>query len=97
MVSRARLGCAAGVAGCARRVCFRRCSRGSPGIDSGLSVPFDSARGKKVVLMITPALTELATVACLFFIFLTPLAAAGLALINAGLGRSHSAAHIMMA
>ena len=47
--------------------------------------------------MITPALTEVATVACLFFIFLTPLAAAGLALINVGLGRSHSAAHMMMA
>ena len=47
--------------------------------------------------MNTPALTDLATVACLFFIFLTPLAAAGLALINTGLGRSHSAAHIMMA
>ena len=47
--------------------------------------------------MTTPGLSEIAIVACLFFIFLTPLAAAGLALINAGLGRSHSAAHIMMA
>ena len=46
--------------------------------------------------MTTPTLTEVASLACLFFIFLTPLAAAGLALINAGLGRSHSAAHIMM-
>jgi ammonium transporter, Amt family len=41
-------------------------------------------------------LTEIATVACLFFIFLVPLAGAGLALINAGLGRSRSASHIMM-
>jgi ammonium transporter, Amt family len=41
-------------------------------------------------------LTEVATVACLFFIFLVPLAGAGLALINAGMGRSRSAAHIMM-
>ncbi|MBZ5641744.1 MAG: ammonium transporter [Acidobacteriia bacterium] len=47
--------------------------------------------------MTTPTLADLSTVACLFFIFLTPLAAAGLALINAGLGRSHSAAHILMA
>ena len=47
--------------------------------------------------MTTPALTDLSIVACLLFIFLTPLAAAGLALINAGLGRSHSAAHILMA
>ena len=43
-----------------------------------------------------PGITETAMVACLFFIFLLPLATAGLALINAGLGRSHSAAHIMM-
>jgi Amt family ammonium transporter len=34
---------------------------------------------------------------CLFFIFLVPLAAAGLTLINAGLGRSRSAAHAMLA
>jgi ammonium transporter, Amt family len=41
-------------------------------------------------------LTEIATISCLFFIFLVPLAGAGFALINAGLGRSRSAAHIMM-
>jgi ammonium transporter, Amt family len=35
-------------------------------------------------------------VLCLLFIFLVPFAAAGLALINAGLGRSRSAAHAMM-
>jgi len=33
---------------------------------------------------------------CLIFIFLVPLAPAGLALINAGLGRSRSAAHAML-
>jgi len=44
-----------------------------------------------------PGLTETATAACLFFIFLVPLAGAGLSLINAGLGRSRSAAHMMMA
>jgi len=38
-----------------------------------------------------------ASVLCLFFIFLVPLAAAGLTLINAGLGRSRSAAHAMLA
>jgi Amt family ammonium transporter len=42
-------------------------------------------------------LSELATVACLFFIFLVPLAGAGLALMNVGLGRSRSAGHMMMA
>jgi ammonium transporter, Amt family len=44
-----------------------------------------------------PGLTETAMVACLLFIFLIPLAAAGLSLINAGLGRSRSAGHMMMA
>ena len=42
-------------------------------------------------------LSEITMAACLFFIFLAPLAAAGLALMNAGLGRSHSATHVMMA
>jgi Amt family ammonium transporter len=36
-------------------------------------------------------------IACLLFIFLVPLAAAGLALMNVGLGRSRSAGHMMMA
>ena len=44
-----------------------------------------------------PRLPEVTTVACLFFIFLVPLAAAGLALMNVGLGRSRSAGHMMMA
>ena len=47
--------------------------------------------------MPVPRLTEATTVACLFFIFLVPLAAAGLALMNVGLGRSRSAGHMMMA
>ncbi len=41
-------------------------------------------------------LSEMATVACLFSIFLVPLAAVGLSIINAGLGRTRSAAHIML-
>jgi ammonium transporter, Amt family len=47
--------------------------------------------------MPTSTLTEVTTAACLFFIFLVPLAAAGLALMNVGLGRSRSAGHMMMA
>ncbi len=47
--------------------------------------------------MPAPRLTELATVACLFFIFLVPLAGSGLAIMNVGLGRSRSAGHMMMA
>lgn len=42
-------------------------------------------------------LSEIQTVACIFFLLIAPLAAAGLAFINAGLGRSRNAAHSMMA
>ena len=37
------------------------------------------------------------TALCIVFILLVPLAAAGLSLINTGLGRSRSAAHSMLA
>jgi Amt family ammonium transporter len=40
---------------------------------------------------------EIAEALCIVFILLVPFAGAGLALINAGLGRSHSAAHAMLA
>ena len=40
---------------------------------------------------------EAAMIACLFFIFLVPLAGAGISLINTGLGRSRNAGHMMMA
>lgn len=43
-----------------------------------------------------PVLSESAVILCIFFILLVPLAAAGLALVNAGLGRSRSAAHSML-
>lgn len=42
-------------------------------------------------------ITDAAMIACLFFIFLVPLAGAGISLINAGLGRSRNAGHMMMA
>jgi ammonium transporter, Amt family len=42
-------------------------------------------------------LSEIQTALCVFFLLLAPLAGAGLALINAGLGRSRNAAHSMMA
>src|SRR5579863_2238688 len=41
--------------------------------------------------------SEIQTAACIFFLLLAPLAGAGLALINAGLGRTRNAAHSMMA
>jgi len=46
--------------------------------------------------MSAPPLTEVSTAACLLFILLVPFAAAGLALMNVGLGRSRSAGHMMM-
>src|SRR5215472_635950 len=44
-----------------------------------------------------PSLSETAVSLCIFFILLVPLAAAGLSLMDVGLGRSHSAAHAMLA
>jgi Amt family ammonium transporter len=44
-----------------------------------------------------PALSETAVSICIFFILLVPLAGAGLSLMDSGLGRSHSAAHSMLA
>jgi len=44
-----------------------------------------------------PVLSETGTVLCILSIFLVPFAGAGLSLINAGLGRSRSAAHSMLA
>src|ERR1035441_1027204 len=70
-----------------KRVCDSRNRRGSAGVDTGSPCPSASAGGKRV----TPA-----SVLCLFFIFLVPLAAAGLSLINTGLGRSRSASHAML-
>ena len=43
-----------------------------------------------------PALSETATALCVILIFLIPCAGAGIALINTGLARSRSAAHLMM-
>jgi Amt family ammonium transporter len=46
---------------------------------------------------VVPVLSETAAALCVVFILLVPFAAAGLALINTGLGRSRSAAHSMTA
>jgi ammonium transporter, Amt family len=45
----------------------------------------------------TPVISESTTALCLIFILLIPLAAGGLALISNGLGKSHNAAHAMLA
>lgn len=44
-----------------------------------------------------PAISETTTALCLVFILMVPMAAAGLALISNGLGKSRSAAHAMLA
>jgi Amt family ammonium transporter len=49
-----------------------------------------------MTLASTPALSETATALCVILIFLIPCAGAGIALINTGLARSRSAAHLMM-
>jgi Amt family ammonium transporter len=50
-----------------------------------------------VTVPVVPVLSETAVALCVVFILLVPFAAAGLSLINTGLGRSRSAAHSMMA
>jgi ammonium transporter, Amt family len=47
--------------------------------------------------MPVPALPETTSILCVLLILLVPFAIAGLALINTGLGRSHGAAHTMLA
>lgn len=44
----------------------------------------------------TPAFSDVVTALCIALILITPFAIAGLCLINTGLGRSRSAAHMMM-
>src|SRR5450759_2590415 len=70
----------------------RACARGP--CSSG------SAGGRRVTPFVAPSLltlSEVSAVFCLLLILLVPLAGAGLALINSGLGRSRSAAHAMLA
>jgi ammonia channel protein AmtB len=42
-------------------------------------------------------LPDITLVVAIFLVLLVPFAAVGLSLINAGLGRAHSAAHLMLA
>src|SRR5271169_5612499 len=97
MVSGAGRDCAFRFAAIAGRLCPGRYCGGGVGIDPRFPIASESAGGKSIIPMPSPRLTEVTTVACLFFIFLVPLAAAGLALMNVGLGRSRSAVHMMMA
>src|ERR1035441_10050978 len=74
-----------------RRLCDGWNGRGSTGASAGNPLPPPSSEGEEMT-----QLSETATALCVLLIFLVPLAAAGLSLINAGLGRSRSAAHSML-
>src|SRR5580700_11513711 len=97
MVPGAGRDCAIRRAALASRLCPGRHCRGGAGVDPCFPGASDPAGGKKIISMPAPRLTEVTMSACLFFIFLVPLVAAGLALMNVGLGRSRSAGHMMMA
>src|SRR5262245_48912503 len=78
-----------------RRLCAGGVRSRIAGIDPGHSFPpGPSPGGSWVTSGSLPALTA---ALCIFSILLVPLAAAGLALINAGLGRSRNAGHMMLA
>src|SRR5207249_5526365 len=70
--------------------------RGSAGAGLPGSFTRDAARKWKMTPVTAPTLSETTAALCLIFILLVPCAAAGLALINAGLGRARSAAHAML-
>jgi Amt family ammonium transporter len=57
----------------------------------------DGATGKRMMPMPVRPLPETTFALCLLSIALVPMAVAGIALVNTGLGRSHSAAHAMLA
>jgi Amt family ammonium transporter len=70
---------------------------GGVGIGTYFPIASNTAGGKEIIDMTSSTFTDLTTLACVFFIFLVPFAAAGLSLMNVGLGRSRSAGHMMMA
>src|ERR1700682_4993542 len=68
----------------------------SAGAGAGVSGPPGLAPETRMSPLAVPALSEAGVVLVLFSILLIPLAIAGLALINTGLGRSRNAAHLML-
>src|ERR1019366_7953652 len=69
----------------------------TPGADPCRSIPRDSARGQTLTPITPDSALDSASTLCLLLLLLIPLAAAGLAIINTGLGRSRNAAHMMLA
>src|SRR5579864_1563526 len=89
---RNRASCLGALACC---VCSGWPGRGRPGTRICHSLPSDPARGQTIMPAAT--LPDAALLVCILCIFLVPLAGAGISLINAGLGRSRNAGHMMMA
>src|SRR5262249_41123531 len=62
----------------------------------GGAIPPHSSPGTPMNSLPVPVLSESGTLFTMFSILLIPLAIIGIALVNAGLGRSRNAAHMMM-
>jgi ammonium transporter, Amt family len=67
------------------------------GACSGSLGPSSSGSGQRLTDLSVPSLSQSSATLCLVLILVVPLAGAGLALVNTGLGRCRSAAHVMMA
>src|SRR5438309_643097 len=85
------------VPGGADRLCAGRHRSGSAGVGSGRPLSFGHEKGETVIPPPVHTLSPAGVMSCVFFILLVPLAAAGISLVNTGLGRSRSAAHAMVA
>src|SRR3984893_583482 len=97
MGNRPRLHVPAGVDETANNLCGCRSRRGNHRTAAACALSYGLGGRNGVTNLPAPMLSEGASVVCVFCIFLVPLAAGGLALLNAGLGRSRSAAHTMIA
>src|ERR1700726_749394 len=93
----ARRDCTSGLTAFTRRIRSGRFGRGRFRTDVCHSLALDPAGGQSIMPTPVAGFSDAAMLACLFFIFLVPLAGAGISLINTGLGRSRNAGHMMMA
>src|SRR3981189_3951668 len=89
--------CTSRVSAFAHRVCPGRRGRGGFGTVVCHPLPLDPARGQTIMPMPVPGFPEAAMIACLFFVFLVPLAAGGVSPLYRCLLPSRSAGHVMQA
>src|SRR6202022_2235745 len=85
------------VAETTNNICACWPGRGDRRTGAGCALSSSFGGRNRVTNLPVPTLSEGALAVCVLCIFLVPLAAGGLALLNAGLGRSRSAAHTMIA